>query len=78
MNRKKKWSHRLLALALAAVMCCSVFPVGAFAENALAAGKLRSPLRNNRPMKPKPTTGRPMPATPTPGNYRGKRSTNHG
>ena len=32
MNRKTKWSHRLLALALAAVMCCSVFPVGAFAE----------------------------------------------
>ena len=32
MNRKTKWSHRLLALALAAMMCCSVFPVGAFAE----------------------------------------------
>ena len=35
MNRKTKWSHRLLALALAAVMCCSVFPVGAFAETPL-------------------------------------------
>ncbi|MBS6781888.1 MAG: hypothetical protein KH234_00045 [Subdoligranulum variabile] len=32
MNRKTKWSHRLLALAMAAMMCCSVFPVGAFAE----------------------------------------------
>ena len=32
MNRKTKWSQRLLALAMAAVMCCSVFPVGAFAE----------------------------------------------
>ena len=32
MNRKTKWSHRLLALALAAVMCCTYFPVGAFAE----------------------------------------------
>ena len=35
MNRKTKWSHRLLALALAAVMCCSVFQVGAFAETPL-------------------------------------------
>ena len=32
MNRKTKWSQRLLALAMAAVMCCSAFPVGAFAE----------------------------------------------
>ena len=32
MNYKKKFSHRLLALALAAVMCCTYFPVGAFAE----------------------------------------------
>lgn len=32
MNRKTKWSQRLLALALAAVMCCTYFPVGAFAE----------------------------------------------
>ena len=32
MNRKSKWSHRLLALALAAVMCCTYLPVGAFAE----------------------------------------------
>jgi len=32
MNYKKKFSHRLLALAMAAMMCCSVFPVGAFAE----------------------------------------------
>ena len=32
MNRKTKWSHRILALAMAAMMCCSVFPVGAFAE----------------------------------------------
>ena len=32
MNRKTKWSHRLLALALAAVMCCTYLPVGAFAE----------------------------------------------
>ena len=32
MNRKTKWSQRLLALAMAAMICCSVFPVGAFAE----------------------------------------------
>ena len=32
MNRKTKWSHRLLALALAAVMCCTYLPAGAFAE----------------------------------------------
>ena len=32
MNRKTKWSHRLLALALAAIMCCTYLPVGAFAE----------------------------------------------
>ena len=32
MNQKTKWSHRLLALALAAVMCCTYLPVGAFAE----------------------------------------------
>lgn len=32
MNRKTKWSHRLLALALAAMMCCTYLPVGAFAE----------------------------------------------
>ena len=32
MNRKTKWSQRILALAMAAMMCCSVFPVGAFAE----------------------------------------------
>ena len=32
MNRKTKWSHRLLALALAAVMCCTYLPIGAFAE----------------------------------------------
>ena len=32
MNRKTKWSHRLLALALAAAMCCTYFPIGAFAE----------------------------------------------
>ena len=32
MNYKKKFSHRLLALALAAVMCCTYLPVGAFAE----------------------------------------------
>ena len=32
MNRKPKWSQRILALAMAAIMCCSVFPVGAFAE----------------------------------------------
>ena len=32
MNRKTKWSHRLLALALAAAMCCTYLPVGAFAE----------------------------------------------
>ena len=32
MNRKTKWSHRLLALAMAAVMCCTYLPVGAFAE----------------------------------------------
>ena len=32
MNRKTKWSHRLLALALATVMCCTYLPVGAFAE----------------------------------------------
>ena len=32
MNRKTKWGHRLLALALAAVMCCTYLPVGAFAE----------------------------------------------
>ena len=32
MNRKTKWSQRILALAIAAMMCCSVFPVGAFAE----------------------------------------------
>ena len=32
MNRKTKWSHRLLALALAAVMCCTYLPVSAFAE----------------------------------------------
>ena len=32
MNYKKKFSHRLLALALAAVMCCTYLPVSAFAE----------------------------------------------
>ena len=32
MNYKKKFGHRLLALALAAVMCCTYLPVGAFAE----------------------------------------------
>ena len=32
MNYKKKFSHRLLALALAAVMCCTYLPVDAFAE----------------------------------------------
>ena len=32
MNRKTKWSRRLLALALAAVMCCTCLPIGAFAE----------------------------------------------
>ena len=32
MNRKTKWSHRLLALAMAAVMCCTYLPVSAFAE----------------------------------------------
>ena len=32
MNRKTKLSHRLLALALAAMMCCTYLPVGAFAE----------------------------------------------
>lgn len=32
MNRKTKWSQRILALAMAAMMCCSVFPIGAFAE----------------------------------------------
>ena len=32
MNYKKKFSRRLLALALAAVMCCTYLPVGAFAE----------------------------------------------
>ena len=32
MNRKTKWSQRILALAMAAMMCCFVFPVGAFAE----------------------------------------------
>ena len=32
MNRKTKWSQRILALAMAAMMCCSVFPFGAFAE----------------------------------------------
>ena len=32
MNYKKKFGHRLLALAMAAVMCCTYFPVGAFAE----------------------------------------------
>jgi len=32
MNRKTKWSQRILALAMAVMMCCSVFPVGAFAE----------------------------------------------
>ena len=32
MNYKKKFSRRLLALALAAVMCCTCLPVGAFAE----------------------------------------------
>ena len=32
MNRKTKWSHRLLALALAAMMCCTYLPVGVFAE----------------------------------------------
>lgn len=32
MNQKTKWSHRLLALALAAVMCCTYLPVSAFAE----------------------------------------------
>ena len=35
MNRKTKWSHRLLALAMAAVMCCTYLPVGAFAETPL-------------------------------------------
>ena len=35
MNRKTKWSQRILALAMAAMMCCSVFPVGAFAETPL-------------------------------------------
>lgn len=32
MNRKTKWSHRLLALAMAVLMCCTYLPVGAFAE----------------------------------------------
>ena len=32
MNYKKKFGRRLLALALAAVMCCTYLPVGAFAE----------------------------------------------
>ena len=32
MNYKKKFCHRLLALAMAAVMCCTYLPVGAFAE----------------------------------------------
>ena len=32
MNRKTKWCHRLLALAMAAMMCCTYFPIGAFAE----------------------------------------------
>ena len=32
MNYKKKFSHRLLALAMAAVMCCTYLPIGAFAE----------------------------------------------
>ena len=32
MNYKKKFSHRLLALALAAVMCCTSLPIGVFAE----------------------------------------------
>ena len=32
MNYKKKFSHRLLALAMAAVMCCTYLPVSAFAE----------------------------------------------
>ena len=32
MNYKKKFSHRLMALAMAAVMCCTYLPVGAFAE----------------------------------------------
>ena len=57
MNRKTKWSHRLLALALAAVMCCSVFPVGAFAE---------TPLPQESTVATEEQQGRPMPATPTP------------
>ena len=32
MNYKKKFSHRLMALTMAAVMCCTYLPVGAFAE----------------------------------------------
>ena len=32
MNYKKKFSHRLLALAMAAAMCCTYLPVSAFAE----------------------------------------------
>ena len=32
MNRRTKWSQRILALAMAAVMCCTYIPVGAFAE----------------------------------------------
>ena len=32
MNRKTKWSQRILALAMAAMMCCTYLPVGAFAE----------------------------------------------
>ena len=32
MNYKKKFSHRLMALTMAAVMCCTYLPIGAFAE----------------------------------------------
>ena len=38
MNRKTKWSHRLLALAMAVLMCCTYLPVGAFAETPAAQG----------------------------------------
>ena len=40
MNRKTKWSQRILALAMAAMMCCSVFPVGAFAETPPPQGSM--------------------------------------
>ena len=65
MNRKTKWCHRLLALAMAAMMCCTYFPIGAFAET--------PPLQESTvvaeehpPDKPEPTAGRPMPAARTP------------